>query len=261
MLPLGGTIRQVANTIDSNNSSTTLCKIHTLDIPFKSQFCLTEPNTLAMKSSPVVNTSTNYSFMPTLLLVSVCSALYSVELATAYTEMDALEDSLGMPFKCLFSIGCMPEMWSNGWCDRECNTVGCEYDGGDCYENGDCSVGCPQGQVGNAVCEKGCNRLECEYDGTDCVDVEPPTGDNVVPQYPSPPLWVRKVQYFFNWIFGWIRLLTPFVVRGYLLLCRSSVLSSTQFRYEHWTFSHYNILYLCIFFIIDVDLPDICSST
>lgn len=62
----------------------------------------------------------------------------------------------------------------NGYCDRECNTPACTFDGGDCLQG----TGNPWAKCSNPLncwagfkdgrCDQECNTPDCLYDGHDC---------------------------------------------------------------------------------------------
>ena len=61
----------------------------------------------------------------------------------------------------------------NGICDEDCNTPGCDFDGGDCslgvspWANCTSSLRCWE-LFKNNVCDQECNTPECLFDGYDC---------------------------------------------------------------------------------------------
>jgi hypothetical protein len=62
-------------------------------------------------------------------------------------------------------------------CDPGCNTLGCIFDGGDCYDwrlaraaNASlrCAAGCPAAWLRDGTCQDACNTESCWHDGGDC---------------------------------------------------------------------------------------------
>ena len=79
------------------------------------------------------------------------------------------------------SQGCHDKA-GNGICDEDCNTPGCDFDGGDCslgvpspWANCTAPVRCWE-LFKNKICDEECNNPECLFDGHDCDergDVQP----------------------------------------------------------------------------------------
>ncbi len=78
------------------------------------------------------------------------------------------------------SQGCH-EKSGNGICDEDCNTPGCDFDGGDCslgvspWANCTAPLRCWE-LFKNKICDEECNNPECLFDGHDCDergDVQP----------------------------------------------------------------------------------------
>lgn len=66
------------------------------------------------------------------------------------------------------------EKAGNGICDEDCNTLGCDFDGGDCslgvpspWSNCSSSLRCWE-LFKNNECNQECNTAECLFDGYDC---------------------------------------------------------------------------------------------
>ena len=85
--------------------------------------------------------------------------------------------------------GCIETWLTDGYCDVNCNTSACDWDGGDCIgvskpgpvagstnygsttaynQAASCRSSCPSHWMGDNACDHGCNHPECAYDGGDC---------------------------------------------------------------------------------------------
>ena len=96
-----------------------------------------------------------------------------------------------------------PSRAGDGRCDRECNTRGCGYDGGDCdvrtttrrppppVRTRPPRQGCLRGRpfdycpnrAGDGVCHSECNTRACNFDGGDCRRTTTPAPTGCAPGY------------------------------------------------------------------------------
>ncbi|MEC9465796.1 MAG: LNR domain-containing protein [Myxococcota bacterium] len=67
---------------------------------------------------------------------------------------------------------CPASFIGDGFCDSDCNTAECNFDGGDCDEPADCAVGCTSTMLGDGTCDDACNVVSCSYDYGDCSSTE-----------------------------------------------------------------------------------------
>lgn len=65
-----------------------------------------------------------------------------------------------------------PGKANDGVCDKECNTLACRWDGGDCSLAANPWANCPDPRCwrvfNNSQCDESCNNVECLYDNFDC---------------------------------------------------------------------------------------------
>eukprot|EP00929_Paragymnodinium_shiwhaense_P073650 TRINITY_DN37610_c0_g1_i1.p1 TRINITY_DN37610_c0_g1~~TRINITY_DN37610_c0_g1_i1.p1 ORF type:complete len:1079 (+),score=218.88 TRINITY_DN37610_c0_g1_i1:152-3388(+) len=89
----------------------------------------------------------------------------------------------------------------DGWCQSQCNTAGCGFDGGDCdafngaptpafapapnVQYSDVYCRCHAAYIGDGKCEPLCNTEGCNYDGGDCVGVDLRTSTTTTTTNPS----------------------------------------------------------------------------
>ena len=75
------------------------------------------------------------------------------------------------------AANCDRSRLGDGVCDPGCNTLGCIFDGGDCYDwrlaraaNASlrCAAGCPAAWLRDGTCQDACNTESCWHDGGDC---------------------------------------------------------------------------------------------
>lgn len=65
---------------------------------------------------------------------------------------------------------------NDGVCDKECNTIACRWDGGDCSLAANPWAHCKDPRCwrvfNNSQCDESCNNPECLYDNFDCKNKE-----------------------------------------------------------------------------------------
>jgi hypothetical protein len=71
-----------------------------------------------------------------------------------------------LPVNPLCAPFCFDSFIGDGWCDPDCYTLECTYDGGDCDLCA--ATGCDISKLGNRECDAECNNAECFDDFGDC---------------------------------------------------------------------------------------------
>ena len=79
--------------------------------------------------------------------------------------LDKFSFMLMHPNTCLSSVECIQVWFADGMCDAENDRVECNFDGGDCADEG---VSCDFVSMNDGHCDAVNNNAACEYDGIDC---------------------------------------------------------------------------------------------
>jgi len=129
------------------------------------------------------------------------------------------------------AAGCNPAFVSDGYCDSECFTSECQWDGTDCggepneIESESCNdQGCPPYWVGDGYCDEACNNRFCSFDENDCSN-----GYNSRPARPSSPRGLQRIVYYYSgyytvdWRTVLFLCLIPAIVFNFFLLIASSM--------------------------------------